>query len=197
MIIIGLDYSITSPAACFIDTVRPDYANAGFMFMTSTVSLAKSWDIGAALCQGKLHPEWKSEMERYNNIAVTFAMPFLNQEEGFKFYIEGYSMGSQGRVFHIAENMAVFKYILFVNNVPYEVISPSSIKKFATGKGNADKSKMYGKFLEETGVNLVEKMVPKRHALASPVTDLVDAYYIAKFGVENERLLSASKQPSP
>ena len=39
---------------------------------------------------------------------------------------------------------------------------------------------MYDQFYEDTGVNLMELM--DQGTLASPVSDIVDAYYIAKCG---------------
>ena len=59
---------------------------------------------------------------------------------------------------------------------------PSVIKKLATGKGNADKKKMYDKFYEETGVNMMEAC--DQTTLNNPVTDIVDSFYIARVGYE-------------
>ena len=64
---------------------------------------------------------------------------------------------------------------------------PSVIKKSCTGKGNADKEKMYDKFYEETGINLMEEL--DQTTLNNPVTDIVDSYYISKVGYE-EKILS-------
>jgi hypothetical protein len=62
-----------------------------------------------------------------------------------------------------------------------DVHAPSAIKKFATGKGNAKKEDMYASFVEETGVDLSiildQSVDPK---VNSPISDIVDAYYIAK-----------------
>ena len=67
-------------------------------------------------------------------------------------------------------------------NLEYETVVPSVVKKFATGKGNADKEKMYDQFYVDTGVNLME--VFEQNTLSNPVTDIVDSYYIAKAGYE-------------
>ena len=57
------------------------------------------------------------------------------------------------------------------------------IKKFATGKGNADKQKMYEQFTNDTSTNLMKVFdIP---TLNNPITDIIDAYYIAKAGYEN------------
>ena len=60
---------------------------------------------------------------------------------------------------------------------------PSVVKKFASGKGNADKEKMYEAFTNETKVNL--KKIFDMEKLNNPVTDIIDSYYIAKCGYEN------------
>ena len=97
-------------------------------------------------------------------------------------YIEDYSFGSTGRVFHIAENCGLLKYKLWEIGLRFTTIAPSAIKKFATGKGNADKQKMYDAFVAETGQNLIQ-FYSKSGTLTSPVTDIVDSYYIAKYGM--------------
>lgn len=45
----------------------------------------------------------------------------------------------------------VTRLVLNEANVPYVTIPPATLKKFATGKGNADKALMRAKWLEYTG----------------------------------------------
>ena len=65
-------------------------------------------------------------------------------------------------------------------------IPPTVIKKYATGKGNANKDLMYESFTAEllTPPDLQKSLQPKSKKLSNPVTDLVDAYFIAKWGWE-------------
>lgn len=57
--------------------------------------------------------------------------------------IEGYSFGSQGRaVFDIAELGGVIRHEIYLRYIPWIDIPPASLKKFATGKGNAKKIDM-------------------------------------------------------
>jgi Holliday junction resolvasome RuvABC endonuclease subunit len=98
--------------------------------------------------------------------------------------IEGYSYGSQGRIFHLAENMGIFKHKLYKAGIPLTVVEPSKAKKHATGKGNADKGLMYESFSKETGTNLMLSFGQK--TLSNPITDIVDSYYILKFLVNNK-----------
>lgn len=97
--------------------------------------------------------------------------------------IEGYAFGAVGRVFQIAENAGLLKYKLWKEGIEYTVPAPTEIKKFATGKGNANKDMMLEAFNEETGVDIRAKLdIIKGY---NPISDIVDAYYIAKFGFTN------------
>ena len=55
----------------------------------------------------------------------------------------------------------------------------------ATGKGNADKELMYQSFKEQTKIDLMKDFDMEK--LNNPVTDIIDSYYIAKFGYENSK----------
>ena len=69
------------------------------------------------------------------------------------------------------------------SHIPYETIEPSVVKKGATGKGNADKDKMYEAFCKDTKTNL--KKVFDTEKVGNPISDIVDSFYIAKLGYEN------------
>ena len=98
--------------------------------------------------------------------------------------MEGYSYGSTGKVFHIAENTAVLKYLMWDEELEFEVVPPTVIKKFATGKGNANKEKMYEAFCDENkDSSLREWLTPRSSNVISPVNDIVDSYYILKYGL--------------
>ncbi|MGA0152576.1 MAG: hypothetical protein ACO3LG_02925, partial [Ilumatobacteraceae bacterium] len=79
--------------------------------------------------------------------------------------------------FHIAENCGLLKYLLWKEGYKYTTAAPTVIKKYATGKGNADKQKMYEAFYENTQLDLIS-IFSKTGRLTSPVTDIVDAYYL-------------------
>ena len=64
--------------------------------------------------------------------------------------------------------------------IPLEVVPPTTIKKFATGKGNADKTMMHKSFIEETGIDLKTTITPDKKEVDNPVSDIVDSYYICK-----------------
>ena len=89
-------------------------------------------------------------------------------------------MGSKGRVFNIAENTGVLKYKLWQSRIPVTITPPTTIKKFATGKGNADKFAMYEAFKKETKVDLRKEISPNKKDVGNPVSDIIDSYYICK-----------------
>ena len=130
---------------------------------------------------GTEHTEYKNPIERFENLS-SWALSITNKLTDPRIFIEGYSFGSKGQaVFQIAENGGILKYRLKEYN--YRILVPSVIKKFATGKGNADKQKMYEQFTKDTNTNLMKVFdIP---TLNNPVTDVIDAYYIAKAGYEN------------
>ena len=76
--------------------------------------------------------------------------------------------------------MGTLKHKLYKRSTPFESIVPGQIKKNATGKGNADKLKMYEQFVKDTNVDLMKEFDQTK--LNNPVTDIVDSYYIAKYG---------------
>lgn len=53
--------------------------------------------------------------------------------------LEGYSYASQNRAHQVGELGGVIRLSLYNARVPYVEVPPAMLKKFATGKGNADK----------------------------------------------------------
>ena len=184
--IIGIDYSLTSPAVCITDDCK--FVNSHFYYLTNRKKY-----IGKMMnnIEGFEHEEYTDNIQRFKNIS-NFVFKVLGRHIsptiGFrsinKIFIEGYSFGSKGQgLFQIAENCGILKYRLMNDKIPYETIVPSVIKKGATGKGNADKDKMYEAFCKDTKTNL--KKVFDTEKVGNPISDIVDSFYIAKLGYEN------------
>ena len=181
IIIAGIDYSMTTPGICIFNQKDGlfTFANAHHYFLST---LVKFDQFKEGNLEGINHKKWESPQERYTNIAE-WAMALIRQHKVDRVFIEDYSFGSTGRVFHIAENMAILKDRLWDDFVQFETIPPTVIKKFATGKGNANKDAMYESFCKENLlVDLKGMLTPKADHSISPVSDIVDAYYIAKYG---------------
>jgi crossover junction endodeoxyribonuclease RuvC len=178
--IIGIDYSLTSPAIC----VTKDFIfeNSQFYYLTN-----KKKYIGPMSKNifGFEHQEYNTPIHRFSQIS-DWAFDTIKEtiHTSQKVFIEGYSFGSKGQaVFQIAENCGILKYRLQEMNIDYDTVVPSVVKKGATGKGNADKDLMYESFSKETNTDL-KKMFDVQK-IGNPVSDIVDSFYIAKVGYEN------------
>lgn len=126
---------------------------------------------------GERLTDWNSDEHRYETIAdwaIDIVMGCSHVA------LEGYAYSASGKVFQIAENTGILKYKLYELSIPVTIIPPTEVKKFATGKGNADKNAMYSAWSHETGVDLKTLLTPKRADSVSPVSDIVDSYYICK-----------------
>jgi len=183
LIVAGIDYSMTSPALCVYNTESGEFSfdNCTFYFLTQS----KKYEIDTENIHGMLF-EYDNEMQRYDTISSYF-LDRIMENEVDKVYMEDYSMGSKGRVFHIAENTGVLKYRMWSFGIPFQTIPPTVIKKFASGKGNANKERMQEVFEEQNEVKLKQlfNMTDKQW---NPSSDLIDAYYICKYGLNDNTL---------
>ena len=177
MAVIGIDYSLSSPAICVSEDEECTFDKCKFFYLTNK----NKYDTTIAnKFHGELHKPWNTPEERYHNIS-SWAMKIINEYEPFHITIEDYAFGAKGRVFHIGENMGILRYRIYRGKYNYAVISPSEVKKFATGKGNAKKELMYEKFYEEHKYNMIKDF--NQTTLDNPVTDIIDSYYICKVGI--------------
>lgn len=174
MIIAGIDYSITSPAICVGEVGAP-------------FEECRLYSFGPKKYQGDCenitidaYPSWNLMMERYHLLSE-WSMKILEQHIVEHVGIEGYSFGSKGKVFNLAENAGVLKYKIWQRNIELLEIPPTTAKKFATGKGNANKEALYQSFLDETSYDIKGKIGDTKKGVGNPVSDLVDAYYMFKF----------------
>jgi len=191
---IGIDYSLSSPGIC-VNTSEEEfrYEDCKFYYLTNTKkyegTFKEKMAFGTSAVEyiGAPHRPYSSEPERYNNIAnwaIDIIKLYGDAKTGINrinptIQIEDYSFGSTGRVFHIAENLGLLKYKLKIEcGWDYTLLAPSVIKKFATDKGNANKEIMLSAFQEDTGVNLGELF---ESSAKSPISDVVDAYFICKY----------------
>ena len=180
--IVGIDYSLNSPAICIAGD-NFDFDKCSFHFLTS-----KKKNIGqfGKNIFGYEYKEYNTPIERFTNIS-NWALDIIHKHKSdtAKVFIEGYSFGSKGQaVFQIAENCGILKYRLQMSpSILYDTIVPSVVKKYASGKGNADKQLMYDSFKEHTKQDLLKMFDMGK--LNNPVTDIIDSYYIAKIGYEN------------
>lgn len=171
----GIDLSITCPAITVHCGADWDWKNCKFYYYTSN----KKSIFASSQFKGQYYANWQIDMERYENIseyilriAVEYTPTLIN--------LEGYSFGSKGQVYNIGENAGILKWKLTHNKYKYLITPPTVIKKFATGKGNANKSSMYNSFVVDTQINLCDTLSVKSPD-KSPCSDIVDSYFICKY----------------
>lgn len=179
--LVGIDYSMTSPGV-YIQTKDKSY----YYYRTPILKY------------GNIHHEEKyftvagsvminqyPDVRRYIDIAEWVVQLFdLHELDDPMVYIEGYSMGSKGKVFNIAENGGVLKNILWqeLEVLPIS-IPPKTVKSFATGNGNAKKDEMYDAFKKLTKIDLVDILQYEKKDIDSPIGDIVDSFWVAKTGL--------------
>jgi Holliday junction resolvasome RuvABC endonuclease subunit len=178
----GIDYSLTSPSICIYNgdenKFNFDKCNIFFLSKTKKYSNYSHKNIDGQ----ENYSDFSCPEQRYDFIS-DWAMDILISNDIQKITLEDYSYGSTGKVFHIAENTGLLKWKLWQSEIKIEVVAPTAVKKFASGKGNADKERMYESFLEETSRNLNEELESKSKKIGNPISDIVDSYYICKMGL--------------
>lgn len=183
-IYMGIDYSMTSPAVCVWDGFSEfSFGNCRLYALTPSRKFT-----------GKFLHNINITLNDYNKDDNNLRFDLISNwvdEIRIKYkvsevFLEGYAMGASGRVFHIGENTGILKHKLFNAGVKISVIPPTVVKKFATGKGNANKEKMNEVFSVENSLNL-KKILNQTDKQWNPSCDIIDAFYILKTGLlQNE-----------
>ncbi len=185
MALLGIDYSVQSPAICvhFEEQIH-------FYFFPQRKREIKFSETGDNWTLKALpyikEKEWKSREHRYDELSEIF-MSVVNsyRDDLDKVGIEGYSLNSRGRAISIAcEAGAVLRHKLYQNDYNVIEYAPTEIKKKFTGRGNAGKHDMYNSFLGDKNIesfNPYDELELKYDVytdIKKPVEDIVDAYAI-------------------
>jgi Holliday junction resolvasome RuvABC endonuclease subunit len=179
----GVDYSMTSPAMVIYDDTKPFcFENCHAYYMTMT----KKYETHFANVTG-VHFEYSSQMDRFDKISEYFLTMILHHKATVV-YIEDYSMGSKGKVFHIGENTGIFKYKVWNEQNDVVGVPPTVIKKFATGKGNSNKERMEESFKEENPKIDLKFELNMTARQWNPSSDIIDAYYVCKYAHDQHKL---------
>jgi Holliday junction resolvasome RuvABC endonuclease subunit len=187
MIHVGVDYSMTCPAICIYnggEVTEPN--NFKFHYLAPNKKYEGVFENG--FVTGHIYPSYSTQEDRFDKISdwvlscITQSCPpktGLNSD--IKVTIEGYAMGAKGKVFHIAENTGLLKYKLHKHKISFDTPAPTTVKKFATGKGNSNKERMYECFEAATGWDMESLIGCDRDK--NPVNDIVDAYWMCLYGM--------------
>ena len=157
MVIASIDQSLTKTAICIFDTES--------LFMID-FKLIKS----IAKIKGKIVPF------EYRMISIGEDMlNFIHKYNVNQVIIEGLAMN---RNTVTARPLAgLFYYInieLIKNNIPYFNLPPKTVKKFATGSGNATKDEM----IKALPKKVLQKFMDAGIKKTTGLHDLADAYFI-------------------
>jgi hypothetical protein len=185
--IAGIDYSLTSPAICVwksTDDRLFNFDDCALYYLENPHKRRGSTPHGILNIHATPYPEWKTEEERHELLS-NWTMSIIT---GCEVFIEGYAFATSGtsHVRSIAENTGLLKHKMHKVKQSFTSVPPTVIKKYATGKGNANKEIMYDAFCAEilTPSDLKSRLTPNSKKLRNPVTDIVDSYFICKYGWE-------------
>lgn len=96
--------------------------------------------------------------------------------EGLAFGIMGNATRDLGGLFYVITDR--LRYDLGFNSI--HVVAPTSLKKFATGSGKAKKPEMHTALPDHA-----KDLLKKHYKKTSGLSDIVDAYWLAKWGIAN------------
>jgi len=159
---------MTSPAICIGDG---SFTSCKIRYLTPTKKFAQSYLDGKI--EGTHFDTWPSEEFRYDFISnwIISLTPVTSNV-----ILEGYAFAAKGQVFNIGENTGLLKHKLYKNNISSIIVTPTEVKKYATGKGNASKTDMYDAFVDMTGIKLTE--ILECSPESNPLSDIVDSFHI-------------------
>jgi Holliday junction resolvasome RuvABC endonuclease subunit len=189
ILFVGIDYSYTSPAITVINNNTNKVISFALWHNKKLPDpeTLKSNNLTIILNHyDDIVPKNCTDIKRYMNLAV-WSINNINQikscypDHELHIAIEGYSLGSRlGSLFNIAENTAILKYKILTEIIPdsFEVYPPTTIKKYATGKGNSKKPDMARAYTSTTG-DIIHQMLGKTNPDSNPASDIVDSYFIA------------------
>ena len=176
----GIDYSMTSPAICCYDgsTWRFFYLTSKKKFEGTFLSQDKTMKFTGTLVDYM----GLTETNRFDKIS-DWALDILTRNEVKQVVLEDYSFAATGRTFQIGENTGLLKYKLNKSIIPFLTVPPTVLKKFATGKGNANKELLNEMFIDKVGID-VKQLLEQSDKSWNPSSDIIDAYFLASYGIK-------------
>ena len=179
----GIDYSYTTPAIA-IHPMKPivNFNDVKVFFYTSETKYKSVFNKNI---YGMSHIPYESEMERFDNISE-WALAILQKFNVKQVALEGYSLGSKGKIFEIAENTGILKQKLWQAGIEFTTPAPTTIKKHFTGKGNSKKEAMLEAFDARFETDLKSIMNYTRKNIESPIGDVVDSTAIVDYLICNK-----------
>lgn len=194
MRLVGIDYSMNCPCITLFGGDKFAFDKCQVHFLIDKKSLHDTF----GNIKGHPYPDgWNENAERFDYIS-SWAYDIISEFNPDVIAMEGYSMNSQiGRAFDIAENTAFLKLKLILGHRKGEIkkplpllYPPTTVKKFAVGKGNSPKDPIVQKFYEESNINLHDILGIKSKKMdINPISDIADSYFITKLLFEDANFL--------
>ena len=182
----GIDFSLNCPCIAVSDINIINFEDCQFYYST----INKKFQYDVENIHGTVQLGYCSEEERFLNL-TEWAIKTIGDSRNIG--LEGYAYAAKGRVFSIAEATGLLKNALWLNEIETDIITPTEVKKFATGKGNASKELMEEVFTKETGVDL-RTLLRQTKKQNSPSGDIIDSYYILKCLVNRMHMIKGEKK---
>lgn len=174
--VLGIDYSVTCPAVCsYTESATEWWVNYKLHGKPYRNIPSVHWS--PSTVSGDL-PRFL-ELTQWVLDIVTTAAPIC-------IVLEDYAFGASGRLTQLSENMGILKSRLYEQflHIPLHVIAPTTMKKFATGKGNATKDDVCAFFVQQEprAAEWAKVCHPKAKKITSPMADIADSYFLALYG---------------
>jgi len=175
-IIIGIDYSMVCPSVCAYNGTDSswyvNYKKPGLPYPNlPNVYFTRSYE--------------DKEIPRYIELA-NWVVSIVQQHVVSFIVLEDYAFGANGRLTQLSENAGTLKVKLYENcpSIPLHVVAPTTMKKFATGKGTATKDIVWESFVKEYPLATSWPSIchPRAEKIHSPLSDIADSYFLAKYG---------------
>lgn len=176
---VGIDPSINSTGVCIIKGEEISFYNIKPNLTRKELELILPENFFFAIYSKiESHDEMKKTIN-FMRIADRVEEIIARGGDEAHIVIEGIAFGSSS---NSVCDLAGLNHIIRSRLVNYdtEVVPPAQIKKFATGKGNANKDLMVEKFKEEYGHGL--DMLIK-------IDDMADAFWMAKYAEKHMRVI--------
>lgn len=160
---IGLDLSLRNTGWSILNLKNGKYMNSGVIKTTpipkrktKKIKQLKEFELEGIYRMHYIKQKMKFVLNKYK--------PKIAVIENYAF-----SVKKSRSVFQIGELGGIIKYLLFIRDIPFYLVSPQSLKKFANGKGGS-------------GKNIVIKGVYKKWEKRFKTDHEVDAFVLAKIG---------------
>lgn len=177
MTLIGIDYSLASPACCiekdnelfFYAIQRKETKSIRKLNMLNNVQIE--------ICPRDGITEFQYA-DRISDMMIRWINSTIGPDPLFA--MEDYAYSAKGNsLLDIVAATTLFRYKLIkkYGENKFNLYSPSHIKKFATGKGNADKKMMLASFNEKNLTFPFAQWCQKLDKASKPEEDMIDAYW--------------------